>query len=151
MSVKAQVARLAMEKAILDYLEELHEEAREEFRPELDPGDRLNHELGYALMTKPAASYKVVDHAAFFQWVAANVPDAIVVTETVNASFKDRITKAGGYMLDGDLIPVDGVEKVQGTPQLRVVPSDRAKASAPILLAGILEELPEGGWPEVEQ
>lgn len=137
----------ALEKSIIDYLEERHAETRAKLSEGAGPGDGVKSRLGQAYISDPKDSWKVTDEAAFLAWVEANQPDEIVTTVQVNPAFRDWVLKHGGLRVGDDLEPVDGVSSVRGTPRLTLRPSSNARETAPMLVTGLLEEPSAEGWP----
>lgn len=126
------IARRAIgEKAILDAAKQLNDQTRAELAGQMEPGDRLTIKaddgtpLGMAYVSDPKGTLRVVDDAAFLEWVQANHPTAII--PAVNPSWQ-RALLAAGADTNGE-VP-DGCEVVVGSPTLTVKPSDEAKAIA---------------------
>lgn len=147
---KDTLNRACLEKAIVDHLKDAHEESRDQLREQLDAGDRITTDLGTAYVTNPKPRWVVTDEQALFDWVEANLPDEIITERKVNPALKDAMLKAGGVTLEGQVIYADGLGQASGSPTLTVKPSERARLSAPMLVAGALEPPTELGFPELE-
>ena len=136
-----------LRKAILAELSAADDEARDDLRADLNPGDKRavwdgGTKLGYVQMTEPKGSWTVIDWAAFGRWVEENVPDAIVVTQAINQVWQARVLRTGkAEVVDpetGEVREVTPAGVVLSTPapQLRVAPTDECKARAVAILRG---------------
>lgn len=150
MSEREQARILIMQKAILDELSTADEETRGGMREVMLPGDKIAVPgLGYVQMTTPRPSLQVVDWTAFTKWVEDNAPEAFITQVVMSKHWLAELLKAGEYVAEGGVVLVpDGLGVVEGTPQLRVVPSDEAHDRARALLGAQLQI--EAG-PEAEQ
>lgn len=125
-----------LEKAILDELSTANEQTRDEMRQDMLPGDKVAVPgLGYVQVTVPKPSLQVVDWAAFTAWANEHCPEAFVTQIVMSKPWLAQLLKTGEYIDEaGEVLVPDGVGTVQGTPQLRVVPTDEAHELARGLL-----------------
>lgn len=140
MSTRGVARRALLEKAILDELGTANEQTREEMRQDMLPGDKIAvPDLGYVQVTVPKPSLQVVDWDAFLKWANNNCPDAFVTQVVLSKPWLAQLLKTGEYIDEnGVVLAPEGVGIVQGTPQLRVVPSDEAHEVARGLLGSQL-------------
>ena len=134
---------LILQKAIVDELAEADQATREEMRESMVPGDRVNVPgLGYVQMTSPKPTLKVVDWTAFTKWCEDHAPEAFIQPPpTLSTHWVSQLLKTGKYTDSdtGEVLMPDGIGTVEGTPQLRVVPTDEAHEAARSLLGAQLQ------------
>ena len=135
------LARQAVaEKAILGAAEDMHKQTRQRLEEVLRKGERVPvwtpdevTELGYVQLTKPKPAARVTSAEDLLAWVEDNYPEEVEVVEVqtvrrVRPAFAAALVKAEGVTPDGEVVP--GIELVQGSPTLRVVPTAEAKSLA---------------------
>lgn len=151
---KELAQRLLLEKAILDELQHQNKLAREAAADLYEPGDadspRVDGErLGRVRMDSGRVSARLVDPAAFEEWVRANRPEQIEEVTRVYPAFVTSVLEAvkrdGGFGLDratGEIGPIPpGVSVSTSPPVLNVSVATEGKTLARRLLAGMLPEL----------
>lgn len=87
-----------------------------------------------ASWTKGRQSVVVSDTAALLEWVKANHPTEVVVTETVNEAYVKTFKAVDGIVIDGQGEPVPGMEVKASEPTITV----RSEKDAPFLVAQLL-------------
>lgn len=129
---KDLTARALIEAAVIKLLDAQHEKTRAELRTKFEqPGEReigtaFDHRLGSASLKAGASSYRVVDAAAFLEWVSANyAPHAIVrtVDPMVQAAVLSECKKSGGVVLDvatGEVGLPPGVAHRESSPTMEI-------------------------------
>jgi hypothetical protein len=144
MSARDDARRALLEAAILRELSAAADNTRESLSGEMEAGDRITvADLGYALVTKPRKTWRVVDHGAFAKWVETHAPEQIITVTQVSPGFMRRMCDVGEYVnADGEVLTPDGIGAVTGTPQLRIAPTDAAHELARSWLGA--------NWKEIE-
>ena len=136
--------------AILKVLTEINDEHRDDLRDSMDPGDRKTvyhdgEKIGQVLRTAPEKRWTIIDHTKFGQWVGEHCPDALVVTTTINDSWKRAVLRRGKVeVIDPETGEVreetpDGIALMAPASQLQVRPNERAEGLALTLLDGLKE------------
>jgi hypothetical protein len=131
MSEQARVAmRLALLRAIRDWLKEQDDEVRAEALAVFQPGDRVSADMdgetsvGTVSCVAGQIGWKVADEDAFLAWVKVNHPPAIETVERVHpvdrAQILESIETAG-------IVP-DGVQMKHTEPGMRVQQSAEQRA-----------------------
>lgn len=96
--------------------------------------------VGRASYVNGKTAPKVVDPAAFREWVAKHYPEEIVTVTTVNSAFQTKLlaelAEHAGVAVDGQGAVVDGVEFITGSSYVTVTKSKDARVKVAQLLAG---------------
>lgn len=128
-------ARAIGERSILEEADALHRETRTALADAMQPGDRIKvksedgTDLGMVYITDPKPVLRVVDPAAFAEWVEANHPDAYVTVTArqLSASWQADLLRRGCD--EAGEVPA-GCAEVVGRPTLTVKPTEDARALA---------------------
>lgn len=156
---KDELARTVVaHKALKEFLSGKELDAKGHLLGEMRKGDRIGvpdddgTDLGTVTYSSGSRTPKVTNEDAFFDWVAANRPDEIVETvkqgvrPAYEAAVLGEVKTHGGHLTeDGEIVPVPGVEVMQGDPYLMVKTTPDAKERTRIALGAALPELTAGG------
>lgn len=142
MSAAHDKARQALlEAAVIKMAGTLNARTRGELNALVKPGERFvaDDDLGVVSKTNPKPGWVVTNPAALQAWVAEHAPSNLLTQTTtttyVAPAFLAELQKTGECIVaGGEVVVPDGIEKRQGTPQLRVDPSPRAHELAAVWL-----------------
>lgn len=131
--------RLVRQKAILDVLREADADTRAEARALYAPGAADPTPLGRVRMDKGRRKHEVVDYAAVERFVRDhNIPNGIIVRESLNSAVVAALVKAGGEWTDpatGEVLDVPGIAVRESDPILVVTTEPEAEDWARAALA----------------